>query len=147
MKPTTLLFTLVIAISASCQSQTNVSNQMTSAATGFLNSLSVTQKQKAQLKFDEDERYNWHYIPRERKGIPLKDLNSSQYKAAMDLLRTALSDTGFQKTTSVIKLELVLRQVEGRSDTDTYRDPNNYYFTIFGNPPSNKIWGWRLEGH
>ncbi|HTM91531.1 MAG TPA: DUF3500 domain-containing protein [Flavisolibacter sp.] len=149
MKLTLLLFTLVSAFYASCQTQTSVgtASNTTAAASFFLQSLSTTQKQKAQFKFDEEERYNWHYIPRDRKGIPLKELNAAQYKAAMDLLHTALSDTGFQKTTAVIKLETVLREVEGRPDTDTYRDLGNYYFSIFGNPASDKIWGWRLEGH
>ena len=151
MKPTLLLFTLVSAFYASCQTQTSVgtadNSNTTAAASFFLQSLSTTQKQKTQFKFDEEKRYNWHYIPRDRKGIPLKELTTAQYKAAMDLLHTALSDTGFQKTTAVIKLETVLRAVEGRPDTDTYRDPGNYYFSIFGNPASDKIWGWRLEGH
>ena len=120
---------------------------MTTAAVNFLQSLSASQKQKAQLAFDEEERYNWHYIPKERKGIPLKELNPTQYKTAMELLRTALSDTGFEKTTAVIKLEAVLREVEGRPENDDYRDPGKYYFSIFGNPATDKIWGWRLEGH
>lgn len=148
MKPTFLLFLTMAAASASCQTQTAFSNNnMTATASVFMQSLSDAQKQKAQFKFDEEERYNWHYIPKERKGISLKELNKDQYKAAMDLLRTALSDTGFQKATSVIKLEIVLREIEGRPATDTYRDPDNYYISIFGNPASDKIWGWRLEGH
>ena len=120
---------------------------MTTAAVNFLQSLSASQKQKAQIAFDEEERYNWHYIPKERKGIPLKELNTTQYKTAMELLHTALSDTGFEKTTAVIKLEAVLREVEGRSENDEYRDPGKYYFSIFGKPATDKIWGWRLEGH
>jgi hypothetical protein len=151
MKPTLLLFTLMTAGYASCQTQTSTNTgnntNSTAAASFFLQSLSTAQKQKAQFKFDEEERYNWHYIPRERKGIALKELNATQYKAAMDLLRTALSDTAYKKTTAVIKLETVLREAEGRPDNDTYRDPGNYYFSVFGNPSSDKIWGWRLEGH
>jgi len=150
MKPTTLLFIIMLADYTSCQSQTTVNNtnmNMTTAAVNFLQSLSASQKQKAQLAFDEEERYNWHYIPKERKGIPLKELNPTQYKTAMELLRTALSDTGFEKTTAVIKLEAVLREVEGRPENDDYRDPGKYYFSIFGKPATDKIWGWRLEGH
>ena len=120
---------------------------MTATALNFLQSLSASQKQKVQFAFDEEERYNWHYIPKERKGISLKELNDKQYKAAMQLLHSALSDTGFEKTTAVIKLEAVLRGVEGRPETDDYRDPGKYFFSIFGTPATDKIWGWRLEGH
>jgi hypothetical protein len=150
MKPTTLLLMSMLAAFASCQSQTAVNNtkgNMTTAAVNFLQSLSASQKQKAQFAFDEEERYNWHYIPKERKGIPLKELNAAQYKTAMELLHAALSDTGFAKTTAVIKLEAVLRDVEGRPETDDYRDQGKYYFSIFGKPGTDKIWGWRLEGH
>lgn len=146
MKPTILLFAMLFAIGTSCHSQTTM-NSMTNAAVSFLKSLSADQKQKAQLQFDGEERYNWNYVPMERKGIPLKELNADQNKSAMDLLRTALSDTGFKKTTAVIKLENVLREVENRPENDNYRNPGNYYFTIFGDPALDKIWGWRLEGH
>ena len=141
---------LMLADFTSCQAQTAVNNtneNMTTAAVKFLQSLSASQKQKAQFAFDEEERYNWHYVPKERKGIPIKELNTTQYKTAMELLRTALSDTGFKKTTAVIKLEAVLREVEGRPENDDYRDPGKYYFSIFGKPATDKIWGWRLEGH
>jgi hypothetical protein len=59
-------------------------------------------------------------------------------------LHTALSDTAFEKTMSVIKLENVLREIENASPD--YRNPGNYYFSIFGNPAAS-IWGWRLDGH
>jgi hypothetical protein len=147
MKPATLLALFIFGASASCQSQTATNQNMTAVATNFLQSLSSAQKQKAQFALDEEERYNWHYIPRERKGIPLKELSAAQYKTAMDLLHTALSDTGFKKTTSVIKLETVLKEVEGRAADDPYRDPGNYSFSIFGDPSKDKIWGWKLEGH
>jgi hypothetical protein len=74
-------------------------------------------------------------------------MTGQQSKDAFALLRTALSDTGFNKANSIIQLENVLREVESRSSSDTYRDPGNYFFSIFGNPAADAIWGWRLEGH
>ncbi len=143
----------------SCQSQSNDQGNsnlkparkdlsgMAAAANKLLVSLSEKQKDKIQFNFDDNERYNWHYVPKSRKGIPLKDLSGSQYSAAMDLLRSALSDTGFKKTTDIIQLERILRGVEGRPEDDDYRDPAKYYFSIFGNPATDTVWGWRLEGH
>ena len=119
---------------------------MSLAANKFLQSLSSQQRAKTQFKFDEDERYNWHYIPKARKGIALKELNASQRKAAMDLLHVTLSDTGFQKTNAIMQLEDILRSVEGRPEGDEYRDSGKYYISVFGNPP-DPIWGWRFEGH
>jgi hypothetical protein len=40
-----------------------------------------------------------------------------------------------------------LREVEGRPVDDDHRNPGKYYFSIFGNPAADAIWGWRLEGH
>ena len=44
-------------------------------------------------------------------------------------------------------MENLLREVESRTYNDTYRDAVNYFFSIFGNPATDKICGWRLEGH
>lgn len=145
-----LLFLLLVAgnIFPCCsQSTKNAPGDMTAAAIKFLQTLSAPQKAKAQFAFDDSEHYNWYYIPIDRKGIPLKELSEMQRKAGMDLLHTALSDTGFNKTTSIMQLELVLKEMENRPANDDHRDPEKYYFSIFGNPVSDPIWGWRFEGH
>ncbi len=120
---------------------------MATAANKFIQLLSDKQKEKTLFHFDDKERYDWHYIPKSRNGIPLKDLTEKQRTAAMALLRTALSDTGYKKTTAIIELENVLRAEEGRPANDEYRDPTNYLFSIFGDPARDTIWGWRFEGH
>lgn len=150
MKPATILCFIISVSFFSCSSQTNTANLrvgMSATAAKFLKSLSVAQKGKTQFSFGEQERYNWHYIPKERKGISLGELNSSQRKAAMDLLHTGLSDTGYKKAIAIIALEGVLREVEGRPLNDNYRNSGNYFISIFGNPQTDSIWGWRLEGH
>src|SRR5688500_3388714 len=148
LKPTILIFLIAVNFS-SCRSQStsNVPDDMSAAANKFLETLSPRQKAKTQFSFDEQERYNWHYVPKSRKGIPLSDLDDDNRKAAMSLLRTALSDTGYNKTIAIIELEAVLRDVENRPANDDYRDPGKYYFSIFGKPAADAIWGWRLEGH
>ena len=133
--------------SCSSQSTGNVSGDMSASAIKFLQTLSPTQKAKTQFAFDNEERYNWHYVPIDRKGIPLKELSAEQRKAGLNLLHSALSDTGFNKTIAIIQLEQVLREVENRPANDDYRNPEKYYFSIFGDPVSDSIWGWRFEGH
>jgi len=118
------------------------------AANTFLQSLSDDQRLKAQFNFDTEERYNWHYIPKDdRKGISFNELNEAQKKAAFALLHTALSDTGYIKATSIMQLENVLRAVENRAADDRFRDPGKYFISVFGHPDIDSIWGWRLEGH
>jgi Protein of unknown function (DUF3500) len=142
------MFVLAVFLFAnfSCTSQSQKSMQ--DAATNFLNTLTSGQKAKTQIIFENEERYNWHFVPMsDRKGISLNELNTTQRVAAMQLLHTALSDTGYNKVTAIMQLESVLKKLENRADDDDYRDPGKYFFTIFGTPVPGKIWGWRLEGH
>ena len=147
MKPIALLFVFASLCFLPCQSQTKQTqtNAMATAATKFLKSLNSEQKGKAQFSLVDEERYNWHFIPRDRKGLALRELDAAQYTAAMDLLKSALSDKGFNKTNAIMKLENVLREVE-KADEE-YRNPGKYYFSIFGTPAGDSVWGWRLEGH
>ena len=116
---------------------------MIDAAKAFLAAVGVEQKAEAALPFDAENRFDWHYIPRRRTGLPLAQMNDAQRKAAMDLLRASLSEPGFAKAETVRSLEHVLRALE-RSD---HRDAERYYFTVFGEPGPKGAWGWRYEGH
>lgn len=149
MNRTAFLLILFAANNFFCSSQPagNSPGDMRAAAMAFIQTLSTDQKAKAQFSFDNEERYNWHYVPIDRKGISLKELNAAQRKAGFELLHTALSDTGFTKTVAITRLEKVLREVENRPDNDDYRDPDKYYFSIFGDPAADSTWAWRFEGH
>lgn len=118
-----------------------------SKATRFLATLNSKLKASAQFPFEDNERFNWHYVPRRRKGVSFHDLDAAQREAAKELLKASLSEQGYKKATDIIALEDILREVEGRDAGDSYRDYLNYYFSIFGTPSKEKPWGWRLEGH
>lgn len=122
-------------------------SELVNRANTFLSLLDARQKEKAQYTFDNDERFNWAFVPRSRNGISLHDLNDQQKAAAFALLKVSLSEQGYQKATSIVSLENILRQVEGRGEDDTYRDPLKYFITVFGTPSATKEWGWRFEGH
>ncbi len=121
---------------------------MAKAVQAFQQTLDSNQRKQVSYTFPDDERFNWHFIPRERKGLSMKNMTMPQRKAAMHILQTVLSDSGQAKIAAIIDLENVLRVVENRPPNDTRRDPENYSFTIFGNPnQSVEPWGWRMEGH
>ena len=115
---------------------------MARAANDFLATLDAAQSAKARFAFDSPERFNWHFIPRTRLGLPLKDMTPKQRDAAFALLKTGLSASGFERTEAIRSLELVLRAMEKRDS----RDPEMYFFSVFGNP-GDATWGWRYEGH
>lgn len=123
------------------------SQDHTKAAQAFMATLDEAQKKKAVYIFSDKERFNWNFVPTRRNGISFHDLSAKQKETAIALLKTSLSDQGYKKATGIMELEGILREVEGRSKDDTYRDPLNYFFTIFGDPSGKDIWGWRIEGH
>jgi len=82
------------------------------AARDFLNALGPDLRRLAIFPFEAEERLNWHYIPRERNGVPLKAMNDAQRRAAMALLRAALSERGYSRAEDIMWLENVLAEIE-----------------------------------
>jgi TonB family protein len=119
---------------------------MAEAANKFLASLTPEQKAKATLDFADENRRDWTVVPRDRKGVPLKDLDENQRRLAMEFMKTGLGASGYQKATTIMSLEPVLAQLEGPNRRFP-RDPELYYFSIFGTPSPKTPWGWRVEGH
>lgn len=110
--------------------------------------LDAAQKAKALYPFDAEERYNFHFFPKEdRKGIAMDELSAAEKEAALNLMKSCLSESAVKKVQDIMELENVLKALEHRQPDDHYRDPGHYYFTVFGVPGNNTIWGWRLEGH
>ena len=147
-----ILTSLTLAACTAGLSTPPAEEKLTTAARHFLDLLENPQQQAATYPLDDDERYNWHFTPRERQGVPLKNMTEAQQEAALQLLKICLSEAGYQKAMDIRELEQVLRYVENRPPDDTRRDPMNYSFTIFGEPRIGKsgasqAWGWRVEGH
>jgi len=119
---------------------------MAGAATAFLGSLPDDTRRRAIVAFGDKERFNWHYVPRGREGLPFKAMPAAARAAAHELMKASLSAVGYTKATNVIRLETVLRQLE--TFGGLLRDPENYSVAVFGAPDSSGApWGWRLEGH
>jgi len=116
---------------------------MAKAADAFLAALDPARRAKAALPFHSAERLDWHFVPRDRQGVPLKQMSADERRAALALLRSGLSARGFTKVDTILHLEEVLFAIEGSA----MRDPGLYYFTVFGRPSDKGAWGWRYEGH
>lgn len=118
---------------------------MADAAKAFLNSLTPEQRARATFQFQDEERLNWHYIPRVRKGVPLREMTEEQKQLAHALLAAGLSQRGYIKAVSIMSLDEVLRLMEKGSGPQ--RDPDGYFFSVFGEPVETGTWGYRVEGH
>jgi hypothetical protein len=118
---------------------------MTECANRFLAALDANQRGKATFSFETDERMNWHFIPRERKGLPLREMMPYQKHLASALLAAGLSQTGYIKAVTIMSLEDILKIIE--NDKGERRNPEKYYFSVFGTPSDGGTWGYRVEGH
>ena len=117
---------------------------MTAAARAALESLDEAQLEKARFPLDSEERFDWHFVPKARKGLPLGDLNEEQRDAVMALLMATLSEAGFSKTIDIIALEDVLAVLENNPER---RNPDLYHLCVFGDPEADGTWAWSFEGH
>ena len=133
---------MVLGTAAHLAEQARPEVAMAAAAQKLLASLDDGGRKRVQFAFDSDERFNWHFIPRQRLGLPLKDMTEPQRAAALELLRTGLSASGLEQAETIRRLELVLRAMENRQS----RDPEMYFVSIFGDP-AGAAWAWRYEGH
>lgn len=163
-----LLVLMVVWTTASCKSQPNT-NQPSSAtveekvessmvttssdssamapASKFLALLNQDQRKKATFTFDDNERFNFNFVPMARKGLTLDEMDNRQREALFILLQAALSDQGMKKVQGIRNLEIALKKLENQPANSRYRDPDIYYISIFGEPSSKNPWGWRFEGH
>jgi hypothetical protein len=129
--------------------KTDSGSKMIDAAKAFQSTLSKAELKKASFSYDDEERLNWHFIPRVRKGLPLKELEGAPLKAAQRLIASGLSEVGYDQAINVMSLEELLFLLEGgdRATRRDKRDPLKYYISLFGTPGSSGTWGWRVEGH
>ena len=117
--------------------------EVAKAANGFLASLPEDRRLAAKATFQSRDRTTWRYTPGGRPGMPLQDMSPAQREAAQAVLLSFLSSEGYLKVQSIIALELVLRELERWDE----RDPERYWFLVFGDPGSESPWGVRVEGH
>ncbi len=124
-----------------------VSAEMAAAATKLWDSLTDEQKAAAGFEFADNERTNWHFIPKPRKGLTLKLMTEPQRVLAKALLTTGLSETAAAKVYQIMSLEQILHDMEAGKGNTPERDTEKYFWSIFGKPGTNQPWGWRVEGH
>jgi hypothetical protein len=125
--------------------------EMAATANRLVSLLNEAQSVKCRLPLDGPARETWNFVPDKfivpdgkRAGLPLTEMSSQQRLLTHALLTTALSNTGYRKTVSIMALEQVLHELE---NSNPIRNSDLYYLTIFGTPSNSDDWAWRFEGH
>lgn len=127
---------------------TKTGTSMTESAVAFLESLDDEQRKTATMSYDDKQRLDWHFIPKDhRKGLQIKHMQPEQRKAAMKLVQSCLSQSGLKKAELIMASEGLLKALEKGREGGPIRDTERYYFTVFGKPAADEKWGLSIEGH
>jgi hypothetical protein len=117
------------------------------AAAGFLGALTPAQLLRTQFSVNDPEWRRWSNVGNgiyTRQGISLKEMTATQRRAAMNLLRTSLSNRGLRLSRDIMKTDQTLREIN--NDVLSY-DEELYFFTLMGTPSASEPWGWQIDGH
>ena len=144
------LFTVLFAL-GSAVAYTNFrregGDETAKAAQTFLKQLTPDQLKVGQMAYAAPERVDWHFIPKPaRKGMQVKLMTPAQREAAFLLLRSVVSQMGYKKATTIMSMEKLLFELEAGKGANI-RDPERYFFTVFGDPAGKEPWGLSIEGH
>lgn len=119
--------------------------RMTAAAADLLGRLDAEQRGRTLRPFPDDAlRRGWHYVPRERPGPLLDELDRPARKAVHRLVASAVPFAVYAQVAAIMALEDVLDESESGGSGRRHRDL--YAVLLFGEP-GGAAWGWRFEGH
>jgi hypothetical protein len=146
---------IVVALGSFAVARQRASGAMATGASAFLESLTPEQRAKASFALASEEYTRWHFVPTAqfpRQGLAMREMTDAQRERAHALLKASLSQTGYTTATAIMDLENVLHEIEqGRGPAGPngwpYRDPGQYFFSVFGTPSAAGAWGLRVEGH
>jgi hypothetical protein len=126
-----------------------VVNQTRAAALELLAALSPSQRSQVSAPFDTPDHKVWTYLPGDRPGLTLGELDVAQRALAMRLLEIGCSERGYADARSVLFAEAVRRglaQTSPGSAVDLGAE-QRYYLRILGDPAGDGPWAWRINGH
>lgn len=139
----TYLLLIALALQSPLARAHSLATEIAAAANNLLSALTTEQRGKASFEFVSDERVNWHFVPKERKGLPFADLTPAQAHLAHIVVSSALSHRGYFKAATIMSMEQILFDLENKAP---HRNPDLYYLSFFGKPGVD-VWGVRIEGH
>ena len=132
----------------------DTAGRLAAAASAWLDTLDDRQRARAVFPFATDERFSWDYTPVDWQGLAIADMTAAQREAAFAIVAAGLSERGAAETRAVIALETVLGALERDAGRPNWRrrDPERYWFAVFGAPAAAAIgggepWSWRVGGH
>jgi len=115
------------------------------AAEKFIASLSSVQLAHTMFPIDDAKWRKWmnqHFYL--SQGLCFQEMSAEQRDLAFGLMRASLSQSGFELTRNIMRLNETLAEL---SDDHEFLGEWLYYVSIFGKPSATEPWGWQLDGH
>jgi uncharacterized protein DUF3500 len=124
-------------------------SEITTAVRAWLDGLDEAQRAAATFPFVTPERFVWAYTPGPRQGLAIRDMRPDQRAASSAIVSSAMSSRTAGEIAAIIALETVLGEIEQAGGRAGWlrRDPELYWFAVFGDPGSGSPWSWRVGGH
>ena len=122
---------------------------ITAAVRAWLEGLDAAQRNQAVFPFETPERFVWAYTPGPRQGLAIRDMRPEQRGGSSAVVAAAMSSRTASEIAAIIALETVLGELEQAGGQSGWmrRDPELYWFAVFGVPGSPEPWSWRVGGH
>ena len=117
----------------------------------FLAMLDDAQRAKVVFDFnDAAQRKRWSNLPSgifQRAGLRMGDLTPPQRKAAMAVLKAALSPRGYEKVVQIVEADEVLRKADGGGGRRLSFGRDEYFLSFLGRPSATEPWVIQFGGH
>lgn len=128
-----------------CSAATTQMEKAVCQASGFLDTLTTTQRATANPAFtDTVARTKWSNLPGQaRAGVQMGSISASSQAAALALMGTVLSSEGMDDLNGVRAADAYLGTVGGGNGYSA----NNYYVAVFGTPSTTGDWAVTFGGH
>ncbi|MCP1200516.1 DUF3500 domain-containing protein [Notoacmeibacter sp. MSK16QG-6] len=166
-----------LALPETCTDLDTPAHTVVCMADRFLDTLSDDQRGKVQLPMTAENATAWSNLPcgaNCRVGLALADLNETQQKAALGLIRAASSAGGFDELTQIMMADDILTlaqeagiatemapppdagdQPEGMQPPEGMGGPGGglaysseaYFIAILGAPSTSEAWHLQFGGH
>jgi len=114
------------------------------SAIDFLNALSEDQRHAALRPVDSPDWQRWSNAFEAPHGASLLTMTADQRQAALAIVSSTLSESGFQTVRDTMRLNETLGELVGNVGL---LGEWNYAIHIFGSPSQDQPWGWQIHGH
>jgi hypothetical protein len=121
-----------------------LAGNLATLARSLLRSSTPAQRQRLAHALTGPALLDWTYVPGDRAGLLMGDMDKSQRQLVHMILGQVLSEPCHAQVAVIMAMEDVLDRREGHGRD---RHATDFWVLVFGEPDADGTWSVRLEGH